>query len=531
MLKKHPYLVWWLPLIITTLLLGIYFRFVNLDQKVYWIDEVHTSLRVSGYTRGEFENNHLTGVITIDDLQQFQRLSPERDFADAIKALASSEHSPLYYILTRFWMEWFGSSITVTRSLAAVISLLAFPCIYWLSFELFASHFISSLSLALLAVSPFHVIYAQEAREYSLLTVTILFSSATFLWTIKRQTTASWLLYTLSIDLGLYTHPLSALVTFGQGIYLLINEGVHFTKTLRNYLISCAAALVAFIPWIFVFINNGDGVGDWITKSLSLSTIFQRWLLNISSLFFDLQVGYNQALFDVENGNDIKLSLNQPIVYLLIPSIFLVVYSIYFLYCHAPRKAKIFIFTLIGVTGLILLLPDLITGGQRSTIGRYVIACYLGIQLSVAYCLGSLSGLFVTTTEQSKQNKSFGRLATAIVLSLGIICCTIMLQTPTWWNKYSSYYNAQVATIINQYPQSLVITNRPRTSRITSLSYKLNPQVKIMLVDKSKIVKIQENYSKVFLFRPYGELLDELNKQNYKLTQIHEQGYLWQIQK
>jgi uncharacterized membrane protein len=32
---------------------GIFFRFVSLDQKVYWIDEAFTSLRVSGYTEAE----------------------------------------------------------------------------------------------------------------------------------------------------------------------------------------------------------------------------------------------------------------------------------------------------------------------------------------------------------------------------------------------------------------------------------------------------------------------------------------------
>jgi uncharacterized membrane protein len=458
-------------------------------------------------------------VVTIEDLQQFQRLSPERDFSDTMRALASSEHSPLYYLLARLGMGWFGSSITVTRSVAAVISLLAFPCAYWLSYELFASHLISSLSLALLAISPFHLLYAQEAREYSLLTVTILFASASFLRATKRQNLSSWLAYTLGVILAFYTHPLSGLVIFGHGIYLLISDGLRSTKNFKGYVLSGFSALIAFIPWIIVFINNGDGVGDWVTKPLSLGTIIQRFLLNISSLFFDLQAGYNQALFDVENGSDIQLGLNQPIVYLIIPSILIVIYAIYFLCFNAPKQARIFILTLIGTTGIILLLPDLIDGGQRSTIGRYMIPCFLGIQLSVAHCLGKLL------------DQKFWRFVTAVLISLGIICCAIMSQTPTWWNKYSSYYNAQVASIINQYPSSLVITNRPRSSRITSLSYKLNPDIKLMLVERTESPTIPDNYNKVFLFRPYGDLLEQLQSQNYQLTLIHDRGYLWEINK
>ena len=39
---------------IVILVLGIFFRFANLEKKVYWIDEGYTSLRISGYTESEF---------------------------------------------------------------------------------------------------------------------------------------------------------------------------------------------------------------------------------------------------------------------------------------------------------------------------------------------------------------------------------------------------------------------------------------------------------------------------------------------
>ena len=45
---------------------------------MYWIDEVHTSLRVSGYTETEvIEEIPSNQVIAIADLQKFQDLSPE----------------------------------------------------------------------------------------------------------------------------------------------------------------------------------------------------------------------------------------------------------------------------------------------------------------------------------------------------------------------------------------------------------------------------------------------------------------------
>jgi len=71
-------------------------------------------------------------------------------------------------------MQWFGSSVTVTRGLAALISLFVFPCIYWLCLKLFKSGW---MAMALVAVLPIHVVYAQEAREYSLWPAAILLSS------------------------------------------------------------------------------------------------------------------------------------------------------------------------------------------------------------------------------------------------------------------------------------------------------------------------------------------------------------------
>lgn len=65
---------WLRFLAIVILVLGVFFRFVNLDRKVYWFDETFTSLRISGYTEREAIaqvcNNQEIGV---EDLQKYQR--------------------------------------------------------------------------------------------------------------------------------------------------------------------------------------------------------------------------------------------------------------------------------------------------------------------------------------------------------------------------------------------------------------------------------------------------------------------------
>src|SRR5919199_1416704 len=125
----------WLKFLIVVLLaLGVFFRFVNLDRKVYWLDETYTSLRISGYTETEAAKQVSKGqILTIEDLQKYQNPNPEKSLGDTIKGLAVEEPqvTPLYFVMVKWWVQMFGNTVSVTRSLSAFISLLAFPCIYW----------------------------------------------------------------------------------------------------------------------------------------------------------------------------------------------------------------------------------------------------------------------------------------------------------------------------------------------------------------------------------------------------------------
>jgi len=103
--------IWFIVLVILTS--GVFFRITNIESKVYWVDEVATSIRVSGYTKQEVTQNlAILEFISVKDLQSFQKLTDKKDLTDTFSALIKSpEHSPLYFILTRFWVQLFGSSV------------------------------------------------------------------------------------------------------------------------------------------------------------------------------------------------------------------------------------------------------------------------------------------------------------------------------------------------------------------------------------------------------------------------------------
>jgi uncharacterized membrane protein len=598
------------------LAITIFFRFYNIDKKVYWIDEVHTSLRVAGYEKVEFAETAPAGkIITIDELHEFQRLNPKRGWGDTINALAhNAEHTPIYYLITRLAMQVFGSSVAVTRGVAAVISLLVFPTIYWLCLELFQSRIVGAIAMSLVAVSPLHILYAQEARQYSLFTVTILLSSIALLKAISREEergerkeerenrkekignreqgtgnreaisetgfvakisetgfvakifalnhkfsqkpgffspekpgfSLKWAIYAATVSLNLYSHLISILVIIGHGIYVFF---CHRRRDFFHYLLALTAGIITLIPWIVIYLLNSNKIGGWVGRDISLPTLLQRWLINLTALFFDLQISVKQRLFDVEAGQDWVLSFDNPWVYVMPLMLILVVYALYFTFRYTDKPVWLFIFTFIGSTALPLMLPDIISGGQRSGIARYLIPSYVGIELAVAYAIAyhlNLEKNQAIASIYHWQQKIWQGIFITLI-TLGIISAIISAEAETWWHKYSSYYNPEVAQIINQTENPLVICPQERVSRITSLSYKLKPEAKILLIQNQDIslldspafteeinsqINSQINSHNLFVFRPSAELYQVLEQNpNYQLVSLHPFGHLFKLTK
>jgi len=147
-------------LIIVILSLSIFLRFFELSQKPYTTDEVRTLLSSSGYTSQELISQSFNGqILTVKDLNKYQDFASEKTNKDTIYALTQQYVSPpLYFILLRYWMKFWGNSVLVTRGLSVFIGLLLLPVVYWLSLELFSSSLVGWMTVCLIAVSPFHMI-------------------------------------------------------------------------------------------------------------------------------------------------------------------------------------------------------------------------------------------------------------------------------------------------------------------------------------------------------------------------------------
>ncbi|MEG5139090.1 MULTISPECIES: glycosyltransferase family 39 protein [unclassified Microcoleus] len=545
--SHNPPLDKWLRfLIIAVLAIGILFRFGNLDRKFYWIDETYTSLRVSGYTEAAMLKQISYQKITLpSDLQKYQQINAGKTLTDTLHSLVTEDpqHPPLYYILARFWAQWFGTSVAAMRSLAAVISLLVFPAIYWLAWELFESSAVGWMAIAIFAISPYHILFAQEARQYSLWTLTTILSSAALLRAMRPDLTQNsillvsrWALYAVTAAMGLYTHLLFVCVAAAHAIYVAVIANWRDVKTFIAYYAAAMVALIGFMPSLVNTVENFNQVRSttvWAEQK-NLLRLVSRWVGSISIGFFDIGID--------GTANVTQLALVIPVGIMIVA---LVGYAIYFLYRHTPKRVWLLILLLIATTALFLAVPDILKGGRRSTNPRYLVPCYVGIQLAVAYLLSAK----ISNNLASFQQQKLWRVVTIALFSVGIISAGISSQADSWWNKGSGWLRAEleVASTVNQARNPLMISDA-NIAYIMPLSYRLQPQVKLLIEPrcytscyknrelarkKPEPPKIPGGFGDLFLYRPSSTLRSAIEQQNYQIDPAvgNVELNLWKITK
>lgn len=504
-------------LVIILLVMGIFFRFINIDRKLYWCDEVYSSLRISGYLQQEMDRELRDGrLVSISDLQKYQYPNSKKTALNTIDGLIAEESqlSPLYFVVLRGWVELFGNSITVTRNLSAFISLLTFPAIYWLCRELFESNSIGWMAMSIVAVSPVHIVYAQEARPYSLSIVATLLSGAALLRAMRVKTKMSWGIYGATLTLGLYTQLFFGFVIIAQSVYIIFTERWRLTRNLVAYIITVCVGLLTFAPWAWIFITHPTpGNLSWVNTKQTLLEIAIRWVGIISRAAIDLGISPTDPL-------SLKLAVLPPILMVCA----LIIYAIYFLWQNTPRRVWLFIISLIGSICLPLMLLDFGLGKRYGTT-RYILPSTLGIQLALAYLLSTKISLI---NPRQWQQKVWAGICCGVI-TLGVSSGYVHSQSQVWWNKFPEWYQGypKMATIIDRAAQPLVITDADIVN-LQVLAHLVDRKVKFQIVDRQQAIKVNSGFSEVFLFSPSAELKSKVQT-GYNAQVKMVDDLLWQV--
>ena len=529
----------WNATVAIALTLGVLFRIANLARPVYWVDEVATSIRVSGYTQAEVIEQVATGLpISVADLQRFQKIRPaaegtpvNRPFASLMRVLAQSpEHTPLYFVLARGWAQIFGASTAAMRSLPVLFSLLGLPAIYGLARALFSSQFdrdqlshaqvaqtTAQMSVVLLSVSPFFVAYAQEARPYSLWILLLLLTTQCLWRSLQAKLSLDqrrwWIAYGICLVLALYTSLLTVLVVVGQGLAVLL---WHRHRAWAYGAVS-AIALSSLLPWVVIVFTQWQTLQSnthWMQTYTPVWATLGTWFYSLAVLFFDVPVSEQPLIFGLQ-------------VAAAAATISLIVYASYvFLRQTNPQLWGFVLATAFSIPAVLLLI-DVIRSGQAAATPRYLMPTHLGALIVLAYLLSER--LFSRQYVSAKRYVSPKRwqFITALLLSVSLISCLIPQPSP--YLKSRNLSNAALTKLLNEVRSPHLVTTPHYIQDLISLSYDLEPDIVFHVLPSETtsptmlLADILNGSNPAFLFAP-----SEAAQQTVKDSQLMNSTQIYQ---
>ncbi|WP_082122768.1 glycosyltransferase family 39 protein [Methanoculleus sediminis] len=204
--------------------IGALLRFYNLGGNSLWLDEAATL---------SFARQSLAGIW---------------------ESTAGGEFNPPLFYWLEHGMLVFGESELVLRFLPALLGVLTIPVVYLIGSG-FKDRNVGLIAAALLAFSPFHIFYSQEARAYAPM---LFFFSLALLFYVRANRsneTRSWILFGIFSAVAFWMHfyaivPVAVLV-----LHALVVRAGGIRKDARNArgpALGLAAFVVAALPLLIV---------------------------------------------------------------------------------------------------------------------------------------------------------------------------------------------------------------------------------------------------------------------------------------
>ena len=185
---------------------------------------------------------------------------------------AAFEHPPLWQLTMRAWSALFGQSEAALRLLPALVGAAAVPLTwYWLRQLWSRAVGLRLLAAALVALSPALVLYAQEARMYTVVVLLALLSLLALVELARRPSWGSAALFVVVNWLMLGYHYYSLLLVGSEWIFFLVLTvrsarliGTARKEDWRGARWWDAACLVSIVP-ILLWMLFSPGFHDTLT--------------------------------------------------------------------------------------------------------------------------------------------------------------------------------------------------------------------------------------------------------------------------
>ena len=177
------------------------------------------------------------------------------------------QHTPLYFVLLKIWIKFFGQGEIALRSLSVIFGVLTIPLTFIVSNKINKNGFWAAL---ICAVSPLLVLFSAEIRMYSLVIFLVLLS-LNYLADFEQKEDSKSLLKLIGVNIlipytfvGGILYNISLIICYA--LYLYKNNKEKFTKYLRLEIFEWTFLIPYFILIFYyakirsIFVISHEGI-------------------------------------------------------------------------------------------------------------------------------------------------------------------------------------------------------------------------------------------------------------------------------
>lgn len=195
------------------------------------------------------------------------------------------QHTPFYFYILHFIMQWFGDSEIVLRASSLIVAMMLLPLTYIVT-EKLSSKKVALLAMLMMSVNTFQVLYSIEIRMYPHVMLLALLSVNYLIDYDRKGDTAS--LVKLSLVNILNPYFLTGAIVWNIVQFIFYTSYMDVKKAdsekIKKYVISCAISALFMIPYIVIIAHYAAVRSTFLVTDLSKFEMTNLWGL-IQNLF------------------------------------------------------------------------------------------------------------------------------------------------------------------------------------------------------------------------------------------------------
>jgi hypothetical protein len=276
-------------------------------------------------------------------------------------------------------------------------------------------------------------------------------------------------------------------------------------------MVAATLGFLTFLPWLMNIIFRSQQVDDlnqWSSRPVSASIYLQSMVLNASRLFAD---------FNLQSFQSLQIS-NWQITTGIVFIFSVIIFSLFYTAKSLSAERKVLFISTFAIPLLLLLSMDALKGGVHALVGRHLMPTWIAVYLAVGFSIGTYMN------SAQKRLRLLARIAFGAIITLSIQFNLNYLPEKRWWPLKPQNLADASEEVISSGANLLVTSFPPETKQLISISYYLDRNFPVLLLEDRQSCPDLKSYQKIAVFRPSKKLSAFLNNV-YSLKQFNEE--LW----